>query len=96
MASDVVLLDLSALTAFADYFVIATIDNERQMAAVIEALDEAARLEGRRVKVEGSPASGWVLIEVDGVIVHLFSLERRAYYDLEGLWSQAQEVVHIV
>lgn len=95
LAEDVVLLDLTGLTAFADYFVIATVDNERQMAAVIEALDGAARGEGIRAHSEGAPESGWVLIEVSGVIVHLFSREQRHRYDLESLWSHAREVVRV-
>ncbi len=95
MAEDVVLLDLTELTAFADYFVIATVDNERQMAAVIEALDAAARAAGLRAYSEGAPESGWVLIEVAGVVVHLFSLEQRVRYDLERLWGHAREVVRV-
>lgn len=95
MGEDVVLLDLTGLTAFADYFVIATIDNERQMAAVVEALDEAARNEGVRSQAEGTPESGWVLIDIAGVVVHLFSAEQRERYDLETLWSHAREVVRV-
>ncbi len=95
LAEDVVLLDLTELTAFADYFVIATVDNERQMAAVIGAVDDGARDEGIRANSEGAPESGWVLIEVGGVVVHLFSREQRQRYDLESLWSHAREVVRV-
>jgi ribosome-associated protein len=95
LAEDVVLLDLTELTAFADYFVIATIDNERQLGAVIEALDGAARDLGRRAQAEGAPESGWVLVDVGGVVIHLFSLEQRVRYDLESLWSHAREVVRV-
>ena len=95
MGEDIVLLDLTELTAFADYFVIATIDNERQMAAVVEALTEAARAEGVRAQAEGTPVSGWVLVDVAGVVVHLFSVEQRERYDLETLWSHAREVVRV-
>jgi ribosome-associated protein len=95
MGEDIVLLDLTDLTAFADYFVIATIDNERQMAAVVEALDDAAHGEGLRSQAEGTPDSGWVLIDVAGVVVHLFSAEQRQRYDLETLWSHAREVVRV-
>ena len=96
-ATDVVLLDLSSLAAFADHFVIATVDNIRQARAVIDAVDEHVRQRGgRRVRPEGDPAGGWVLIDVgQGVVVHLFSVEARARYDLEGLWSRAQEVVRV-
>ena len=96
-ASDVALLDLSALSAFTDYFVIATVDNVRQMRAIIDTLHAdlgtvAPQLGARE---EGTTDAGWVLFDLGEVVVHLFSLERRAYYDLEGLWTRAQQVVRI-
>ena len=96
-ASDVALLDLTDRSAFTDYFVVATVDNVRQMRAVIDALDaEVVRLAPElNRREEGTADSGWVLFDLGDVVVHLFSLERRAYYDLEGLWSAAQEVVRI-
>lgn len=95
LGENVVLLDLTGLAACADYFVIATADNERQMGAIIEAVDESAREAGLRAHSEGAPDSGWVLVEVSGVVVHLFSLEQRVRYDLESLWSHAREVVRV-
>jgi ribosome-associated protein len=95
LGEDVVLLDLGGLTAFADCFVIATIDNERQVAAVVQALDEFAHTKGLRTQSEGTPESGWVLVDVAGVVVHLFSEEQRERYDLETLWSHAREVVRV-
>jgi len=94
-ASDVVLLDLTSLSTFTDYFVIATAGNERQLNALIETLDADASAAGRPFKQEGLPDGGWVLIDLGTVIVHLFSLEKRAYYNLEGLWQRAQEVVRV-
>ena len=95
-ASDVVLLDLTQLSAFADYFVIATVDNVRQARALVDTLATAVRARGGHLESEGDPESGWVLVDAgDGVIIHLFSMESRARYNLEGLWSRAQEVVRI-
>lgn len=95
-ASDVVLLDLTQLTTFTDYFVIATVDNIRQARAIEDALGEAAAKRGRKTRVEGVPEDGWILVDAeDGVFVHLFSLEARVYYDLEGLWHRAQEIVRV-
>ena len=95
-AEDVVLLDLTTLASFADYFVIATVDNIRQARAMIDTLGEAVRTRGGRMAAEGDPESGWVLIDADeGVYVHLFSIDARIYYNLEGLWHRAQEVVRV-
>ena len=95
-ASDVVLLDLSSLSTFTDYFVIATSESERQMRALVQAVDEAADAhEGPHPRWEGRDEDGWRLADLGDTIVHLFSVEQRAYYNLEGLWQRAQEVVHI-
>lgn len=95
-ASDVVLLDLSQLTTFADYFVIATVDNIRQARAIEDLVSEAAAKRHHKTKIEGVPEDGWILIDAqEGVFVHLFSLEARVYYDLEGLWHRAQEIVRV-
>ncbi len=95
-AADVVMLDLSELSAFTDYFVIGTVDNQRQMQAVVEAVEAAmAGIAGARFRQEGDPASGWVLLDAGPVVVHLFGLEERARYNLEGLWSKAREVVRV-
>jgi ribosome-associated protein len=95
-AADVVLLDLTELSAFADYFVIATVDNIRQSRAIVDIVGEKLREHGIKMTFEGDPESGWILVDAGrGVFIHLFSLESRAYYNLEGLWSKAQEVVRI-
>jgi ribosome-associated protein len=94
-ASDVVMLDLTSLSTFTDYFVIATAGNERQLNALIETLDNDANASGLPLHQEGIADGGWVLIDLGTVVAHLFSLEKRAYYNLEGLWQRAQEVVRV-
>jgi ribosome-associated protein len=95
-AEDVLLLDISKVTSFADYFVIASAVNVRQMQALLEALDEALTQEGLgSLRREGDLDSGWVLADLGDVIVHLFSPEQRAYYGIERLWSSGTQVVRI-
>lgn len=89
------MLDLTSLSTFTDYFVIATADNERQLGALIETLDADANASGMPLRQEGKPEGGWVLVDLGTVVAHLFSLEQRAYYNLEGLWQRAQEVVRV-
>jgi ribosome-associated protein len=76
--------------------VIATGGVERQLEAMLEAVDQAvgkddAKLMGR----EGAAGTGWVLMDYGDVIVHLFAPQEREYYDLEGLWHTATPVVRI-
>ena len=88
------LLDLRDLTTIADYFVICTVDNERQLRAVLRAIDEDLVSAGaKNPRIEGSPETGWVLIDFVDVVVHLFSPEQREFYRLERLWRQAQPIV---
>ncbi len=93
-AHDIILLDLRNLTTIADYFVICTAESERQLRAVVNALDEELTKAGAlHPRVEGSPETGWVLLDFNGVIVHVFSPEQREFYRLERLWKQAQPIV---
>ena len=94
-AADVVLLDVSELSGFADYFVIATSGSDRQMRALVQAVDDAADGHELHPRWEGRHGEGWMLADLGDVIVHLLTMEERARYDLEGLWQRAQEVVHI-
>jgi ribosome-associated protein len=95
---NVVLLDIQGVSILADYFVIASATSERQMGAIIEDVRLKAKqaLEARPLRVEGKPASGWVLVDYGSVVVHLFTPESRAYYDLEGLWREARVVVRML
>ena len=95
-AEDIVLMDISKVSSFTDYFVIATANNPRQMNALIESLDRDLRDGGIRPRrKEGAPDSGWVLIDFGDAIVHLFSRDERAYYQLETLWAQGVSIVHL-
>ena len=72
-AADIVLMDISKVSTFTDYFVIATVGSQRQMNAIIESLDVDLREDGIRPRrTEGAPDSGWVLMDFGDAIVHLF------------------------
>jgi ribosome-associated protein len=89
-AENIVVLEVGVLAFFTDYFVIATGRNERQMQAIAEEIRQKAGQMARQVLgVEGETASGWVLIDLGDVVIHLFSPEARRLYDLELLWGEA-------
>lgn len=93
-ANDIIMLDLRGLTTIADYFVLCTAESERQIRAVVSAIDEELVKSGaRNPKIEGSAETGWVLLDFSDIIVHVFSPEQREFYRLERLWKQAQPVV---
>ena len=96
LGSDVVLLDTRNVSDFTDYFVIASGETERHLEMLADRIEQKIREFGtRRNHREGSGAGGWLLIDFPGFIVHLFNRETREFYDLEGLWSQATEVVRL-
>ena len=96
LATDIVMMDLRALTAFADYFVVMTADSARQTEALEEDLTSAMKEIGvARTHREGTPVSGWVLLDFGGVLIHIFGPEERQFFGLERLWSRAPQVVRI-
>jgi ribosome-associated protein len=93
-ARDIVLLDLRHLNTFADFFVICNGESDRQLRALVNAVDEGIAKEfGLEVKSEGHSDSGWVLVDYGDVVVHIFSNEMRDYYRLERLWGEATPLV---
>ena len=91
---DIKILDISGLTLMGDYFLIATANNPNQMRAICHAADEA--LEKNKIKLlhsEGAGGEGgWVLMDFGSVIVHIFDKDQRDYYNLERLWSDAEQI----
>ena len=89
-AADVVILDVRGLTSYADYFVVASGDSERQVAAMADAVQDKLREDGvRPIGTEGQETGHWVLLDYGEVVAHLFHAEQRGFYDLEGLWADA-------
>ena len=87
-AEDIVAIDLRGKSTIADYMVIATGRNSRQLAAMASHLDEKLTKAGiRRVSVEGADQGDWVLLDGGDVVVHLFRPEVRSFYALEKMWG---------
>jgi ribosome-associated protein len=97
MGVDIVLLDIQAITLIADYFIIASGESDRQLNALSDAVVEQIEQErGRKpLSVEGTAASGWMLLDYGAIVVHLFSTSQRAFYQLEELWSQGRTIVRM-
>ncbi len=95
---DIVLLDLRDITTFTDYFVISSGTSHRHLDALQNAIREGLKKQESRVlaqSAEGNADTGWVLIDFNSVVVHLFTPETRSYYDLESLWKDGRTVTRI-
>lgn len=92
-AYDLLLLDISAISSLADYFLICTARSDTQAQAIAESIRENLAAVGQRpIRVEGFTSGQWILMDYGDVAVHIFLEDVRAFYDLERLWARAQVV----
>jgi ribosome-associated protein len=92
-AVDIKVLDLSGITSFADYFVICTGANPRQVQAISDEVHARLKQQGELpISMEGYTQAEWILADYGDLLVHVFSPTARDYYDLERLWRAAKTV----
>jgi len=95
-ADNIVMLDTRQVCSFADYFVICSGESTRQIEAIWQEIREKLKRDGVSPShIEGAADSGWVLLDLGDVIVHIFSPSQRDYYQLDDLWHKATPVVRI-
>ena len=94
---NIVLMDIHTQSTFADYFVICSGASERQLKAILDAILETCQkhwgVSPRHV--EGKPDTGWILLDINDVVVHIFSPSQRRYYNLEGLWKESPVLLRV-
>ena len=92
-AQDIVVLRLSAITEFTDYFIICTGASTRQTQAIAdEVAEQLKKIKVRPLHTEGYNNAEWILIDYGAFIVHIFTDQSRRFYDLERLWRDAERV----
>jgi ribosome-associated protein len=88
LATDLVLIDVSDRLAITDVFVVATGNNERQVEAIVDEVEEKLRRTGAKpVRREGRRDGRWVLLDYGDIVVHVQHAEERVFYSLERLWK---------
>ncbi len=92
-AESITVLDVGAQSSITDYLILATATSEPHLRALRMELEKALDGAGSRiVGIEMAQQSGWVVIDVFDVMVHLFLAPVREHYSLERLWRDATEV----
>ncbi len=90
---DVLLLNVRGLSQVCDYVLIGSGTSDRQMKSLADELADLGRDQGHAVfGVDRDARVTWQVVDFVGLVVHLFEPDRRAYYDLESLWSDAESV----
>ena len=85
--SNIKIIGLEGVSVIADYFVIANGENRNQVQALADFAEEKLGRAGiNPTHVEGYQSAGWILLDYGDVIIHVFSKEDRAFYDLERIW----------
>jgi ribosome-associated protein len=93
-ALNVVVLDVSELTSFADVFIICSGRSNRQVNAIAEFIQSDLKKQKiRPLSMEGTKDGHWVLMDYGHVVIHVFYEPVREFYDLEGLWVDADRIV---
>ncbi len=92
-AEELVILDVQGISSFTDFFVLMNGRSTRHVQGLAEAIE--GELRSKRVKAahaEGLQEGMWVLLDFDEVVVHIFYHDQREFYDLEGLWHDANRI----
>lgn len=91
-AEDIKVIKISELTVMADYFIIANGTSNTHVRALAEEVEDALSKEGIEARNIEGRSTGWILLDYNDVVVHVFTPHDRDYYNLERLWSDASFV----
>ncbi len=95
MGKNIVSLHVGEATVITDFFVIANGSNSSQMDAMIDGVEEEMKKAGYELKTrEGRTQGGWVLLDYNEVVVHVFSTEMREFYGLDSTWRDVEKTTY--
>ena len=93
LAQDILLLDVSEQLVITDVFLLASAPNDRQVVAIVDAIEEQLReLGAKPIRREGEKEGRWVLLDFGDIVVHVQHDEEREFYELERLWKDCPEI----
>jgi len=93
LGQDIEVIKIDEISVIADYLLIASGNNQNQLNAMIDLVEEKLALAGFHSKrIEGNKNSTWVLMDYGDVIIHVFTKEDRLFYDLDRIWRDGKTV----
>ncbi len=88
---EIKVIDISGVSVIADYFILASGNNQRQTQAIADELEERLGRQGVIMKQkEGYSAGNWILLDYQDVVIHIFNSEDRRFYNLERIWTDGK------
>ena len=94
-ASDIALLDVRKICSYTDYIILCNAESTPQLTAILKEMEGISKKEVFKLRIEGDPDSGWTLLDLGEIVVHVLSPTEREYYKLDELWNEAQTLVKI-
>ncbi|MBS1513983.1 MAG: ribosome silencing factor [Bacteroidetes bacterium] len=89
--AEVRILDIRKLTTVSDYFVVCTASSDTQVKAIADhIMKETKKMDEKPWHNEGYSNLNWVLLDFVDVVAHIFLPDVRKFYNLEGLWADAE------
>lgn len=96
-AADTVLLDITRQSIIADFFIITSGGSDRQVRALADRVHEQlGEMDIQPLRTEGLADARWVVLDYNGVMLHIFTPFERRFYNLEALWSEATTVARVL
>ena len=93
LAQQIIAFDVSEQLAITDAFLLCSASNERQVGAIVDAIEEALRArEAKPIRREGERDGRWVLLDYGDIVVHVQHEEERQFYALERLWRDCPTI----
>ena len=91
-AEEIKVIKISELTVMADYFIIANGTSNTHVRALAEEVEDVIAKEGEEARSIEGRSTGWILLDYNEVVVHIFTPRDREYYNLERLWQDGEEI----
>ena len=92
-ASDIKIYDIKQHSIISDYFIVASANNVQQSKAIAENVEKKLKENDIMIKqIEGESTALWILLDVSSVVIHIFTKENREYYNLDEIYSDADQI----
>ena len=88
-----IVIEIAEISSITDYMVIASMDSDRGVKALADYVNEKLKKDFKiKTLIDGVNTSGWIIIDTGQIMIHLFHIDMREYYDLESLWNEGNTI----